>query len=114
MEALGHVHDLAAFARVRAREKQQAVALAKRPVMGAFCRWVVQQGAEGCTMWIEEAPASDCRRSCQWQVYVGASNGVASSRHFTLLIDEKTGALTVRGLDGHTEPMATYRAKMGF
>lgn len=114
VEALGHVYDLAAFASVRAREKQQARRLAKLPVMESFCRWVVQQGAQACTMWIEEAPAPDCASSCSWHVYVGASNGVSSSRHFTLVVDERTGQLSVRDLDGTVEPMATYRARNGF
>ena len=114
VETLGHAFDLSALPRVRAREERHAKALGKHPAMKAFCRWVVQQGADACTMWIEEAPAPDCSGSCRWQAYVGASNGVASSRHFTLLIDERTGGLTVRDVDGTEEPMARYRARVGF
>jgi hypothetical protein len=84
---------------IRARAEALAEWVSTLGFVKRFCK---QQSS--CMYWIEEAPAPDCSKSCQWSAYLGISNGTMTLRHFTLRIDEQKRTAVVVDLEGRERP----------
>jgi hypothetical protein len=118
IEALDHELSLVDYKRLRAQQSVMSKRLAQLPIIRSYCQWVATQtGIKGCLYWIEAAPALDCKptakQRCFWQAYVGADNGSAAARHFTLLIDAGSAALFVNEL-GAVLPLKKWRSSQPF
>jgi hypothetical protein len=113
VEALENQLSIEAWQEQRRRAAAASDKVNRLGVIRDFCQWVSTTHQRRCMVWVEAAPAPDCKSDCYWQYYVGSADEYAASRHFSLLFADTTGKLLVNQM-GERIPLAKWRATQPF